>query len=308
MKTILRSLAVATATFGTLLSFPGCATSPKSAQPDPRTAEAMPPMAAAAHTESTDKNIIFGEPVTSSPVQKLVNAGYTVGYSHKTRTALWVSYHLFEVGDVEGLVRNDAFAADSRVANPVDNDDYEGSGYDRGHMAPSSPIGKRYGQEAQDATFKMTNMVPQLPGLNQRGWESLERIISTDWAENFKKLWVITGPIFQGDCKQLYSGVRVPSECYMVIVYHTPQDVVKALGVVMPQRRINQEPLSDFVVSIDQIESLTGIDFLTDLPDDIEDVVESQDATNADPSWDIDQLLKPTFAGNARTIKVKDCE
>ena len=266
------------------------------------------PMAAASHTESTDQNIIYGEPVTSSPVQKLVNVGYTVGYSHETRTALWVSYHLFEVGDVDGLVRNDAFVADSRVTNPVDDDDYVGSGYDRGHMAPSSPIGKRYGQEAQDATFLMTNMIPQLPGLNQRGWESLERIISTDWAENFKKLWVVTGPVFQGACKQLYSGVRVPSDCYMVIVCRTEQDEVKALGVVMPQRRINQEPLSDFVVSIDQIESLTGIDFLTDLPDDIEDVIEAKDRTNADPSWDIDQLLKPTFAGNARTIKVKDCD
>jgi DNA/RNA endonuclease G (NUC1) len=205
-------ITVAVAAFGILFGFSGCTTAPKTAQPESSATESMQPMAAMAHTESSDENIIYGEPVTNAPVQKLVNVGYTVGYSHTTRTPLWVSYHLFKVGAVDGLVRNDAFAADPRVANPVDDDDYANSGYDRGHMAPSSPIGKRYGQEAQDNTFKMTNMVPQLPGLNQRGWEALERIISTDWAENFKKVWVIVGPVFRGDCKELLAhSKRQPS-------------------------------------------------------------------------------------------------
>jgi hypothetical protein len=103
------------------------------------------------------------------------------------------------------------------------------------------------------------------------------------------------------------SDVRVPSDCYMVIVT-TTDDSVKALGVVMPQRRVNQEPLKDFVTSIDAIEGMVGIDFLSELPDDVENALEAKDADNADPSWNIHQLLKPTFAGNARPIKVKDCD
>lgn len=262
----------------------------------------------AAHLEvaSSDKNIGFGEPKTSESVQKLVNVGYTVGYSAKTRTPLWVSYRLFATNDA-APAREDKFATDPRVANPVKDTDYEGSGYDRGHMAPSSPIGKRYGKAAQDATFKMTNMVPQLPGLNQRGWEALERVISTDWAQNFKELWVISGPIFGGPCKELLTDVRVPNECYMIIAYRDASNKVKALGVVMPQRRINEEQLSLFVRPIDEIEQATGIDFLANLPDNVENAIEAADKNHADPSWHIEQMLKPTFPAPQRPIHIRDC-
>lgn len=253
-----------------------------------------------------DSNLGFGEPLAPEPVQKLVNVGYTVGYSAKTRTPLWVSYHLFATNN-PSQPRDDVFAADPRVANPVKDTDYEGSGYDRGHMAPSSPIGKRYGKAAQDATFKMTNMVPQLPGLNQRGWQALEAIISDDWAQHFGELWVISGPVFSGPCKELLTDVKVPAACYMVIAYRTTANKVKALGVIMPQRRINKEPLSLFVVPIDEIEHETGLDFLRDLPDNIENEIEAADKTKADPSWNIDQMLKPTFPAPARPIHIRDC-
>lgn len=256
--------------------------------------------------EAADSNIGFGVPLTEEPVQKLVNVGYTVGYSARTKTPLWVSYRLFETSD-PSPPRDDVFAADTRVATPVKATDYERSGYDRGHMAPSSPIGKRYGKAAQDATFKMTNMVPQLPGLNQRGWEALERIISTDWAQNFKELWVISGPVFSGPCKELLSDVSVPASCYMIIAYRTSANKVKALGVIMPQRRVNQEPLDLFVVPIDEIERETGIDFLRSLPDNVEEEIEAADKTRADPSWNISQLLQPTFPAPARPIQIRDC-
>lgn len=252
-------------------------------------------------------NIGFGQPTTSEPVQVLENVGYTVGYSASKRVPLWASYRLFRVGDAPAPVREDLFEKDPRVSNPVLKNAYEGSGYDRGHLAPSAPLGKRYGKAAQDKTFLMTNMMPQLPGLNQRGWEALENVISSVWAEEFEELWVVSGPIFSGPCKELYSDVAVPSACYMVIAYRDDLDRVKALGVIMPQRRINQEPLRLFVRPIDEIERLTGIDFLRDVPDSVENSIEALGADLADTSWNISQILKPRFSGDPRLIRIRDC-
>ena len=158
----------------------------------------------------------------------------------------------------------------------------------------------------------MTNMCPQVPGLNQRGWEALERIISESWAEEFGELWVIAGPVFDNSanapCKELPSDVRVPTHCYMFIVDITNDNQPRALGVIMPNIRIDRQPLRPFVKSVDEVETLTGIDFLPALVDEVEDQIEATDANHASADWHIDHDLIPTFPGTARAIHVNDCD
>jgi len=45
--------------------------------------------------------------------------------------------------------------------------DYKGSGYDRGHMAASATLDNSY--DAMVESFLLSNMTPQLPGLNHQG-------------------------------------------------------------------------------------------------------------------------------------------
>ncbi len=257
-------------------------------------------------SDSEDRDIIFGTPTCSESVQILDNDGYTVGYSPTTKGPLWVSYSLFAVGNKKSPEREDLFAADARVADPVPANGFEGTGYDRGHMAPSAPVGRRYGKVAQDKTFLMTNMVPQVPGLNQRGWEAVESVISSSYAEDFGEVWVIAGPIFEGDCRVIKCGARVPSATFMVIVdIDESNNNLRTLSLVMPQRRINEEHLSDFVTTIDDIEARTGLDLFPDLPDNVETAAEAAapDAT----VWNTSQVLHPKFAGTARAIHTKAC-
>lgn len=275
-------------------------TAPVAAMHAAPTAEAEP------LNTGTASHIIFGQPQASVPVMVLENIGYVSAYDPETRTPRWVSYRLFANGQFESGERPDSFSPDERVENPVVHEDYTNTGYDRGHMAPNAPVAKRYGQEAQEETFLTTNIIPQLPGLNQRGWQALEAVISDDWAENFQEVWVITGPIFEGACWEFKTDVRIPSHCYMVIVDIDENDQsVHALGVIMEQRRVNVEPLEKFVVTVDEIEARTGIDFLRDLPDNVEASVES---ATADARWNIQQLLRPTFPGNARAIVRRACD
>ncbi len=253
-----------------------------------------------------DRTLAFGIPRSDREVQILENEGFTVGYSAATRTPLWVGYRLFANPPFEPGDRPSRFLMDDRVPNPVRHDDYSNTGYDRGHMAPNAPIARCYGEGAQRQTFLTTNIIPQLPGLNQRGWEALESLISTEWSEQFSEVWVFTGPIFEGPCMELESDVALPSACYMIVI--DSDDItgeVNALGVIMEQRRIEEEPLEEFVFTIDEIEARTDIDFLPELEDSVESVVEAEDA---DARWEVTQRLHPHFGGNPRELRVRACD
>src|ERR1041385_6747662 len=100
----------------------------------------------------------------------VTNCGYVVGYSEARRNPLWVAYHLRKLGapgtKAPNPERSNNFLKDTRTAIQVADGDYTNSGYDRGHMAPSYAMGTRFGKAAQDESFLMSNMCPQLHSLN----------------------------------------------------------------------------------------------------------------------------------------------
>jgi endonuclease G len=99
---------------------------------------------------------------------------YVLSYNAKTRTPNWVSWRLRKE-DI-GKAARGAFSPDyllpKGVIARVTSRYYEGSGFDRGHMCPAKDRSST--QEDCNATFYMTNVVPQSPASNQKGWERLE--------------------------------------------------------------------------------------------------------------------------------------
>jgi len=293
-----------------LLLIAGCAKDRYSRPPDPNRIPLPPPLAEELPTFSPDPNsdpsVAFGLPISHRDTLVLRNMGYTVGYSVETNTAIWVAYRVFANAPSESGPRPSRFLRDERVSDPVTHDDYTHSGYDRGHLAPSAAIARRHGPAAQRETFLMTNIVPQVPGLNQRGWQAVEALVDREWAEELRELWVFTGPIFDENCIELESDVRIPAAFYKLLVDSDESTgAVHALGVVMPQERIDEVPLSEFIVTVDAIEAATQIDFLSELQDGLEDAVE---AAVPDARWDIHQTLEPRFPGAARPLRYRPCD
>ena len=89
---------------------------------------------------------------------------------------LWVGYVARDPAAGTPHERPDSFAVDAPQGTGIDGDAYRGSGYDRGHLAPNYLISRAYGREAQRASFRMSNIVPQLPRHNQLLWQRLEEI------------------------------------------------------------------------------------------------------------------------------------
>jgi endonuclease G len=202
---------------------------------------------------------------------------------------LWSVYALTPPpADAPHLKRPARFTTDWRGINRVSHDDYTGSGYDRGHMAPNHAISVLHGREGQADTFLMTNITPQRPNLNERVWERLEELELDQFAKQFGKVWVVTGPIFDPPSERLPSSwrVEVPDAFYKIIV---APDRKKALAFIMPQTVHGDEPLDHFLTSVDAIEKRSGFDFFQDLDDAEENRLEAE----IDPdTWHLHDLAR----------------
>ena len=206
---------------------------------------------------------------------QLVNrTGYAFLYSEKHEQPLWVSYKLTKA-EVQNKVakRKDNFRLDPVIkTGSAILADYKGSGYDRGHLAPAGDMA--WSKEAMSDSFFLTNMSPQVPGLNRGMWRILEEQIR-QWALKEQELYVITGPIIRPNYKTIGPNkVTVPQWYYKIIVdYHQPE--IKALAFMIPNRK-PQKSLQSFVVSIDKLEEVTQLDFLNLLPKKVQVQLESK--------------------------------
>lgn len=200
----------------------------------------------------------------------LHNDGFTVGYSELRRNPLWVMYRAAPVQQRRTYKRPRQFEADKRTFARVLPGDYTRSGYQRGHLAPSWLIAQLYGPKAQRQTFLMSNITPQKPHLNQKLWQRLEMAESDFFARWFDTVWVITGPVFDGNIEQLRSGVEIPDAFYRIFVDEPVPGDFKVLAFMVPQSVRGDEALDRFLVTIDDIEAQTGLDFMPELEDSAE--------------------------------------
>ena len=206
----------------------------------------------------------------------LRNHGFILEYSETLKNPLWVTYKVTEKRFKNGK-RPSRFDSDWRTLAAVTHDDYTRSGFNRGHLAPNYVIASRYGREAQLDTFKMSNISPQTPNLNQKSWQRLEELIANDFSKWHGDFWVVTGPIFSASPKTIArSGVAIPEAFFKILVKPAHEKApAKALAFIFPQDAKPKASLMTFLTTIDDIENKTHIDFFTQLDDSVEAELES---------------------------------
>ncbi|MDQ7091650.1 MAG: DNA/RNA non-specific endonuclease [Methylococcales bacterium] len=204
---------------------------------------------------------------------------FLVGYSDIQGNPLWVTYKIKALDKkTKSLKRPSRFKSDWRGIKTVTHKDYTHSGYDRGHMAPNNAISKLYGKNAQLETFIMTNITPQKPNLNRNLWRRLESTGVNYFTQLSDGVWVTTGPIFKDSKTYLNnaSTVVIPDAFYKIFAIQSKQGNPKFLAFLVPQTVKGNEPLTQFVVSIDTIEAATGLDFFHELEDSLENKLEAE--------------------------------
>lgn len=207
------------------------------------------------------------------PEQMLRRAGYTASYNKATKLPNWVAWHLTADRTTGPAKRSGVdFQADMDVPAPrAEDSDYYGSGYDRGHMCPAAD--NKYSEKAMEESFLFTNMCPQNGNLNRGDWNEMEQACRR-WAKEYGGVYIVCGPIlYKGKHKTIGKNKVVVPEAFFKVVLRTGENP-KAIGFIYKNAEGNR-PKGDYVNTVDEVERITGIDFFTSLPDDVENKVEA---------------------------------
>jgi endonuclease G len=209
---------------------------------------------------------------TSTTGAIIKHDGYVLSYSEKHEQAEWVAYSLAKNDIVYIDRKRPYFIEDPKVkTKSADWRNYKKSGYDRGHLCPAAD--RRASKESYNETFYTSNISPQNHDFNAGIWNKLEQK-TRYWAKKYNHLYVISGGILEDNLKTIGTEkVSVPNQFYKILLDDTAPEI-KAIAFLIPNKESNK-PLYEFVVSIDEIEKKTGINFFPNLPDDIEHKLES---------------------------------
>lgn len=209
---------------------------------------------------------------TSTTGQIVHHEGYSLSYSEPNEQAEWVAYELKKEQLSNANFERPYFEIDKAVkSGAADWKNYKNSGYDRGHLCPAGD--RNYSESAYDETFLTSNISPQEHDFNAGIWNTLEQKVRY-WANKYDGVFVVTGGVLKGHLKTIgYEHVSVPKQFYKIILDNN-HGKIKIIAFLMPHENSN-EPLYKFVVSVDEVEKLTGIDFFPELDDSIENKLEA---------------------------------
>lgn len=228
---------------------------------------------------------------------------FALSYNNSKGTPNWVSWRLTR-NDIGSSPRF-GFSPDQTLPdgfNQVTPSDYSGFGFDRGHMCPHSD--RSADDDMSEATFVMSNMIPQSPNVNQKAWAQLEMYCRDLVEHKNKTLYIVSGPAGKGGTgrkgKQEIIGkahkVLVPAKCWKVIMVldaghgndlKKVNDSTRLIAVIMPNDMTVGEEWAGFRVSVKDVENLTGYKFFDNVPsstiDPLKEVVDDESISVASP-------------------------
>lgn len=214
-----------------------------------------------------DKNSNFDFLPTSTTNKIVKHEFYSLSYNEKYEQAEWVAYQLKSNMITRNHFERPYFIDDPLVdTNSADWKNYKKSGYDKGHLCPAGDM--KFSKKAFEDTFFTSNISPQKHNFNSGIWNRLEEK-TRFWAQKYQSIYVITGGVLKNNLKVIgKENVAVPDAFYKVLLQKDNQNF-KMIAFLVPSQE-SKDALFKFVISTDELEKLTGIDFYPNLSDDIE--------------------------------------
>lgn len=209
---------------------------------------------------------------------------YQLCYRESFEQCEWAAYTITKEKLEKNVSRKDSFKADPKISTgSASLEDYRGSGYDRGHIAPAGDF--MFNALAMSETFYMSNMSPQVPAMNRGIWAQLEAE-GRKWAEKYGIVYIVTGPILENkNYKKIgINKVTVPDAYYKIflsplISISEENDSENYFAIsaayIIPNQK-GEKAFSEYLCTIREIEEITGINFFYKLDDELEEKIETQ--------------------------------
>ena len=263
----------------------GTPETPEVSRPDGR--PEIPSMPPANAEEAQRVYLALGNPSGAGAADPnnylLVNNYFALSYNRDRGIPNWAAWRISkaELGDFP-RPNPDPFRPDDRLPKGwkrVTPSDYTGSGFDRGHLAPSAD--RSASVEGMSETFLMTNMTPQTGDLNRGPWQKLEGYLRT-LVTRGSDVYIYSG--VYGDKGKLKNKVSVPTNSWKIAVVVPGGSPVSAINerarviaVDMPNvKGIKNADWQIYRTSVRQIEQNTGYNFFSNLPQNLQDALETK--------------------------------
>ena len=264
----------------------------------------------------------MGYPISVKKEEVIKHIALTLGYSEKHEQAAWVMHMVIPEVEFANVSRTNDFRPDTLITtgSSIEQDyflkkvlpdgelEYDGFGYDRGHLAPSADF--RWSQKALSESYFYSNMSPQKPEFNRERWAELESWIRTYVIDFKRSVFVVTGPVLKDGLKQQgVNKVSIPEQFYKIILDLDGEDK-KAIAFLMPNDYCAY-PVSGYVTSVNEVEKLTGLDFFSLLSDEEEDRLEAISSMDGwlheenDEFGEVAPLKAPLPKGYFNTLQAK---
>lgn len=201
-------------------------------------------------------NAPWGVPASGFTINRL---GYTMGYDTIRKAPKWVAYC---TGPAEQKLERQPFTLDPAIdrALQVGVDAYRGSGFDRGHLISPSDLFFGGPVMVAEANY-MSTIVPQNPQVNRTLWLQAEQAARNRVRAEKTPAYIIAGPIYPEN-PEMVNGIAIPSHFFRITMMAKAENI-DLFSVIVP----NTEPspgteLSQFAVSINDVETVTGLRFV----------------------------------------------
>ncbi len=210
-------------------------------------------------------------PAPSPREQQVQHTMFTVSYNENYELPSWAAWQLTpEQAGATGTFR-EKFAEDPKVTTgTASNKDYRDAGFIMGQLVP--PEDMFTSPQAVEETFLMSNTVPQKPAFNKYVWKAIEKLVR-EWAKEGNTLYIAAGPVLADAPFGTFgpNKVSIPTRYYKVVLDVNGE---RAIGFIIRNNVASGVPKS-FALSVDEVEKITGSDFFPQLPDELEQQVES---------------------------------
>ncbi|OIV42829.1 DNA/RNA non-specific endonuclease [Flavobacterium johnsoniae] len=199
---------------------------------------------------------------TSTTNQIVEHKYYTLSYNEKFEQAEWVAYELKKEYLKNSNYKRPYFIEDPKVTTgSADWRNYKKSGYDKGHLCPAGDM--EFSEEAYNDTFYTSNISPQKHDFNSGIWNRIEQK-TRYWADKYNDIYVVTGGVLKDSDKKIGTEkVSVPKYFYKIVLAKSGKEH-KAIAFLVPNED-SDKSIYDFVVPVETLEKMTGIDFFPNL-------------------------------------------
>lgn len=214
----------------------------------------LPPAQCAQH-------VPYGAPEIKKPDAVLIcRQGYELYHDNAAKIPAWVAWNITPEHVNGCIARSNAFAADQSLPAGKGStpDDYVGTGYDKGHLANDAH--QSWDDTVEHESFIMSNMSPQLPGLNRGIWKLLETATGSWVVMRKHTLIVYAGNIYDvAKDKKIGPGrITVPHQLWKIVIDKNTGEV---LAFLFPQAEDQGNDLTTVQVTVADIEKASGIVF-----------------------------------------------